>query len=140
MRKNCASTNAQSISMQKLSYCMYFSLCKFIKHRFLEIKSCAIYWNFLLCLFFYRPFKINSTKYQNHKKRRKQIWEKIQNPVFYIFDGQKNSPFNPKWRTVPNLLHFEWNLKHKPPQATDSPHPFRGKSSPFLEYWLYLYT
>ena len=62
--------------------------------------------------------------------------ENLQNPIFYIFDGQKNGPFNPKflffifpkilgpkWRTVPNLLHFGWNLKHKPPQATDSPHP-----------------
>ena len=62
---------------------------------------------------------------------------KFTNSLFYIFDGQNNGPFNPqnfffifpkilgpKWRTVPNLLHFGWNLKHKPPQATDSPHPF----------------
>ena len=31
---------------------------------------------------------------------------------------------DPRWTIVPNLLHFGWNFKHKPPQATDSPHPF----------------
>ena len=71
--------------------------------------------------------------------------ENLQNPIFYIFDGEKTVPLTPKflfycifpkivgpkWRTVLNLLHFGWNLIHKPPRPLILP----TLSSRSWRYW-----
>ena len=43
--------------------------------------------------------------------------KKILKLFFYVLE--------PRWSTVPNLLHFGWNFKHKPPQAADPPLPLK---------------
>ena len=59
------------------------------------------------------------------------------------FKEKKNFNFfslcDPRWTIVQNLLHFGWNFKHKPPQATDSPHPFKKRTQrarAILMWWM----
>ena len=50
---------------------------------------------------------------------------------------------DPRWINVQNLLHFGWNFKHKPPKATDSPHPFKKRTQracTILMWWILLFN
>ena len=53
------------------------------------------------------------------------------------------SVLDPRWTIVQNLLHFGWNFKHKPPQATDSPHPFKKRTQrvrAILMWWILFFN
>ena len=122
------------------------------KHTFLKPLKVAFFLNFFIYFYFLslvRTLMNNYAKYQHPKQKFSIFLKNHKIAFFYIFRGSKKMGplkkkkfkfffyvLDPRWTVIPNLLHFGWNFKHKPPQATDSPHPLLCCTE--LEIYVYL--